>query len=197
MKYVKMLGLLTATATALLAFAVPASATTVTSSTGETPTIHATAGELTLHGAATITCAGSTISGTISSHGSGVTASGSISSLSFSSCGNSHVTVLSNGTGANGTGTLELHEKSGGGNESALTSNGTRITLQLTSLGISCIFETNNTDLGTLTGGEHAVLDIKAASIPRVAGDNGIFCGSNGVWTGSYAFTHPTDFTVH
>ncbi len=196
MKYVKTLGLLAVAATALMAFAASASATTVTSSTGETPTFHATIGQTTFHGIATITCASGALSGSISSHGSGVTASGSISTLTYSECGPVHVTVLTNGTGANGTGTLEVHATMSTGN-GAFTGNGTRITVQVTSLGVSCILETQNTTLGTVTGGENAILHLESANIPRVSGDSGIFCGSNFIVTGSYTFTHPSDFTFH
>ncbi len=212
MKYIKMLGLLAVAAAALMAFAGTASATTITSDTGSTPALHAEAGETTLHGVSTITCHNSTVAGTVAAHGSSTTAKGSISTLSFTNCtNNNHVTVLATGTGANGTGELEvhtqyttikhedgtvtkiLHESSNG--NGTLTSSGTKVTIQVTSLGLSCLFETNNTKIGTVTGGEHATLDIESAGIPRVG--HSIFCGSNGVWTGSYKVNHPTNLTIH
>ena len=99
MRYVKMLGLLAVAAAALMAFAGSASANTVTSNEGATPTIKATAGETTLHGVATITCQKSSVEGPVETHGAGVTVKGPIKSLKFETCGTNHVTVLTNGTG--------------------------------------------------------------------------------------------------
>jgi hypothetical protein len=191
MKYIKMLGLLAVAAAALMAFAGSASATEIKSSTGSTPTIHAEAGTTTLHGVTDIICHNSTVAGTVSEHVSG-TPKGSISTLTFGNC-TQHVTVLTDGSGANGTGTLEVHaaKKTGDG---VLTSNGTRVTVTITSLGLSCLFETQNTTIGTVTGGKTAELDIESAGISRVG--HSIFCG-DGVWTGSYSVTHPTNLEIH
>ncbi len=214
MRYLKMLRLLTVSAAALMAFAGSASATEITSSTGSTPTIHATAGTTSLHGAATIECHSSTVEGIVSSHGSSTTVKGIISKLSFANCtNNNHVTVLTDGSGPNGTGELEVHtqyttvkdpdgtlttfldEQNGNG---TLTSTGTRITIALTGLGLNCLYETNNTKIGTVTGtaaGGEAVLHIESAAIPRVR--HSFFCGSSGIWTGGYRVTHPTGLTIH
>jgi hypothetical protein len=200
MKYIKMLGLLAVAAAALMAFAGTASATTLTSpaETTYTNSIAATAGETTLHGVATITCLKSSVEGPVEAHGSEVTTRGSINSLKFETCGTDHVTVLTNGTGAFGTGTLEIHTQEKKPNKNGtLTSNGTRITIQITALGISCVFETQNTHIGTVTGGTPAVLHIESAPIPRVDGDSGPFCTSEpGIWTGSYTVKTPSTLLV-
>ena len=113
MKYVKILGLLAVAAAAMMAFAGTASATTVTSSAGTTPTIESGAeGHAVLDNPiAKIECA-SSVSGKVESHGSGVTAKGNIASLTFGSpvgtCTNDwHVTVVS-------AGSLEIHSLGNG-----------------------------------------------------------------------------------
>ncbi|HEX5990018.1 MAG TPA: hypothetical protein VFY75_07390, partial [Solirubrobacterales bacterium] len=59
--------------------------------------------------------------------------------------------------------------------------------------GIQCLYKTNATDIGTLTGsattGATATLDLNSAIIPRT-GDN-VFCGVAGELTGSYKVTSP------
>ena len=62
-------------------------------------------------------------------------------------------------------------------------------------LGFHCIFGTNNTKIGTLTGGENATLDIEA-SIPRIGGSSGVFCGSTAEWTGSFEITSPSVLNI-
>ncbi len=189
MKYIKILGLLAVAAAAMMAFAGSASATTVTSNDGTTPTIEASAeGHAVLHNPiAKIECA-STVKGAVESHGSGVTAKGNIASLTFGSpvgtCTNDwHVTVVS-------AGSLEIH--SIGSGNGTLTSSGA--TVEATRFGINCRYSTNNTDIGTVTGGEHATLHIQA-SIPFHSGS--FLCGSGAtVWTGSYKVSSPTNLTV-
>ncbi len=101
-------------------------------------------------------------------------------------------------------GTWEIHTdpadpigsegKTGNG---TVTSTGTKITVEQS--GFHCIFETTNTDIGTLTGASTATnaakefthmatLDI-SARIPRTGGRSGIFCGESSPWTGSYTVT--------
>ncbi|HEX5988906.1 MAG TPA: hypothetical protein VFY75_01665 [Solirubrobacterales bacterium] len=190
MKYVKMLGLLAVAAAALMAFAGTASATYLTSPAGTTytGTIHAKSeGTTTLHGEAfAVSCAASTVSGSVEFHSTGTgTAGGKITTLDFSEC-TFPVTVIANGS-------LEVHTKtaSADGN-GTLTSNGAKITIH-GPFGINCLYETNNTDIGTLTGskntGKTATLDIDSSLIPRT-GDSA-FCGAAGEWTGSYEVTTP------
>ncbi|HEX5988907.1 MAG TPA: hypothetical protein VFY75_01670 [Solirubrobacterales bacterium] len=189
MKYVKMLGLLAVAAAALMAFAGTASATYLTSPAGTTytGTIHASAGTTTLHGEAfSVTCATSTVSGSVEHHGTGVgTAGGKVTTLDFNEC-TFPVTVLANGS-------LEIHtnESSANGN-GTVTSFSTKITIH-GPFNINCHYETQFTDIGTLTGskttGQTAKLDIDSALIPR-NGDSAL-CGAAGEWTGSYTVTTP------
>jgi hypothetical protein len=187
MKYVKILGLLAVAAAAMMAFAVSASATTVTSPTGTkaTPTIHAVneGGHVVLANSnANIECS-STVEGKVESHGEGVTAKGNISSLSFTSCTNGW-TVEVNPVAK---GSLEAHWTSG--YNGTLTSNGTTVTAILHTIfgPITCRYLTSNTSIGTLTGGNPATLDIEA-SIPFHSG--GGLCGSgNSAWSGKYVAT--------
>lgn len=181
MKYVKLFGLLAATAATLMAFADAAAATTITSPTGTatTPSIHAVSeGHIVLsNNIAAIECS-STVAATVTAHGSGSTAAAPISKLEFTGCTNSWIVqVQSNGT-------LEVHWT--GGYNGTLTSNGTLV--HTTRFMVPCNYETKTTDIGTVTGGNPATLDI-AASIPIAAGSSEL-CGSgNAKWLGSYATT--------
>jgi hypothetical protein len=71
------------------------------------------------------------------------------------------------------------------------------VTVEL--LGLHCIFNTSNTDIGTFTGsanaGANATLDIEA-TIPRTGGRSGAFCGSSAQWKGSYKVTSPKPLAV-
>lgn len=197
MKYVKILGLLALAVTALMAFAATASATTLTTETdGTTPysgTIHATAGTLLMHGVATIECHESTIQGDVTDAGGPDethTVKVSLTSLTYSNCtGDNHITV-------NKPGILEIHTDTQGVNDGngTVTWSGAEITWQITSLGLSCVFTTNATDFGTLTGSRRsghpeATLTVASAKIPRTGGS--IFCGSSSTWTGEYTITTP------
>ena len=183
MKYVKILGLLAVAAAALMAFAASASATTVSTTTGgaaATPTIHAVneGGHVVLaNNIINIEC-GSTVEGTVESHGSGVTAKGNITTLEWPGCTNSwHVTT-------NKAGSLEVHYTSGHNGE--LTSSGALV--NTTRFGVNCNYETNNTKIGTVTGGNPATLHIEA-SIPIAEGSS-FLCGSGSAkWQGSYVTT--------
>lgn len=188
MKYVKMLGLLAVAVAAMAAFAASASATTLTSPTGTvyTSTIKAESeGTTSLDGAfVTVTCSKSAVEGKVEQHGSGVTVKGNISVLTFTEC-NFPTTVLK-------TGSLEAHAVEAGTEKNGtLTSTGAEISIE-TSVG-TCVFTTNATDVGTLTGtnvtGSNPTLDIASAKIPRTAGN--FLCGSSGTWTGSYKVTAP------
>jgi hypothetical protein len=185
MKYIKMLGLLAVAAAALMAFAGPASATTVKSTGANyTSTITAESSNSTLHGSfITVECAESHVQGKVESHGAGVTAEGKISNLSFDEC-NYDVTVKKGGTLVAHTGTTP---------NGTLTSTGAEITIH-TSVG-ECVFTTSSTPIGTLTGGAPAKLDIDSSSIPRTGGS--FFCGSSGEWTGNYTVSVPHDLTLH
>ena len=194
MKYVKILGLLAVAAAALMAFAGTASATVITSPTGtvlpEDSVIHAESEEsavvgtnqVLLHNSiAEIKC-DSTASFTNDHTNAAGTTTGPITSLSFTNC-NSPWTVT-----VNTLGSLEVH--SSGSYNGTLTSKGTKVTATNDSLGVNCVYETNaatGTDVGTITGGNPATLDI-IASIPRIGGS--FLCGGSAAnWTGAYKST--------
>lgn len=132
---------------------------------------------------ATINCA-SNVSGAVEAHGEGTTASGKISSLSFTGCTNSwHVTVIS-------AGSLEVHEI-GDGN-GTVTSSGA--TVEATFSSVTCRYSTSTTDIGTLTSGEPATLDIQAAMSFHSGSP---LCGTGATnWTGSYRITTPSVLVV-
>lgn len=190
MKYIKMLGLLAVEAAAVMAVAGTASATTITSSGGETPTIIAASTHFVLHNPSLgteTTCTESTFEGTVESHGSGVPASGRISRHTFANCGNSHVTVLHNGSfsivgnGTTGNGTVTL--------------TGSEITITNTTVGVSCVYKTSNTHAGNLIGGTPPIWNLGKATIPRPG--HSFFCGAHGFMTGTYTVTSPGSLSVH
>jgi hypothetical protein len=132
---------------------------------------------------AKIECA-STVEGEIESHGEGVPAKGNLSTLTFTGCTDSwHVTVVT-------AGSLSIEHTSG--SDGDLFSTGA--TVEATRFGITCRYATNNTTVGTVTGGAPATLDI-SASIPFHSGS--VFCGSGGTaWTGSYEVTNLAELQV-
>src|SRR6476660_5227602 len=159
MKYTGTISLL-CTAIAILVSSSAASATIVTTTTGgtaATPTIHAVSsgGHVKLaNPIAKIECA-STVEAAVEKHGPGITAEGNISTLTFTGCTNSwHVTTVKPGA-------LIIHWTSG--HNGLLTSTGAKV--DTTRLGVTCVYETNNTSIGTITGGSPATLKIEA-SIP-------------------------------
>jgi hypothetical protein len=189
MKYAKMLGLLAVAAAALMAFAGTASAT-LTNPTGtvlnQGAKIHAVnhGGHVILDPASlpAIECA-STVEGEVSTAGG---TSGKVTSLTFGSpvgtCTDSwHVT-----TAAAGTLTVQGDGKAGTYN-GTLFSSGATVTA--TRFGIECRYVTNNTHIGTVTGGNPATLKIEAL-IPFHGGSS--FCGEGATaWVGNYQTTAP------
>jgi hypothetical protein len=189
MRHAKMLGLLAVAAAAMMAFAATASADTVTTTvetppqgqlhTFTTPTIHTEneGGHVSIQNPiATISCQ-STIETTVTTHPSGQPVGIHISHLTFTGCTNSwHVTTVT-------AGTLSLEASTG-----ALTSNGAKV--DTTRFGVTCVYETSNTPIGTVTGGSPATLHIEA-SIPLNDPESGALCGSgNAKWEGNYVTTH-------
>ena len=105
--------------------------------------------------------------------------------ISFTECPET-VSVLRNGT-------LEIHTEGSTANHNGLvTTSGLEFTIE--GFGFHCIFTTNSTTLGTLTGssttGGKATLDI-SATIPRTGGRSGGFCGSSAPMTGTYQIEAP------
>lgn len=134
-------------------------------------------------------CGKSTISAkTANTGGSTETVKANVENLSFAEC-NSTFVVLKKGT-------FEIHtdpaDSTGGSGNGTLTWSGLELTT--TYLGFHCIFSTNSTDLGTITGSE-ATLHLKA-TIPRTGGGSGAFCGPTAQWTGSYKITSPSTLNV-
>jgi hypothetical protein len=185
MKYAKILGLLAVAAAALMAFAGSASATTITSPTGTvlgtTTPIHAVneGGHIKLaNPVANIECS-STVEGNIATQGAGVTAEGGITTLDFTGCTNNWVvTTISPGT-------LIAHWTSG--YNGTLTSTGAKV--KAVHLGITCVYETNATDVGPVIGGNPATLTI-STSIPINEAESSKLCGTGtAAWSGSYKTT--------
>ena len=174
---------------ALMAFGGTASATTITSSSGATPSLAATSTNSKLDGSfVTVECSHSTIAGNIESHGAGVTAKANLTTLTFSGC-NYQLTVEQQGA-------LEFHGSTPTGN-GTITWSGAKVTLH-TSVG-ACTFTTASTHVGTLTGsnltGGLATWHINSAKIPRTGGN--FLCGSAWTWTGNYTFGSPSTLEVH
>jgi hypothetical protein len=183
MKYIKSLGLF-AVAAAMMAFASSASATTLTDSSGSsTPKVHFVAANkhIEIHNNIVNIQCNSILSGTVptaTEGGAGKSVSWTLATASFSECTNEWVvdTVAA--------GSLEMHykEPKGTHNVGTLTSTGMKLTA--TRAGLSCIYETNKTPLGTVTGGEPATLAV-SANIPRVGGS--FLCGGAlAAMTGTY-----------
>jgi len=188
MKYAKILGLLAIAVAALMAFAGAASADQVTSPTGTTytSTIAATAeGHAVLDNPiAKIECA-SAVEGKVEEHGAGKVVKGNISALSFTGCTNEwHVTVVAKGS-------LTVETSTTGYNGTVKSSGAT---VEATRFGVVCRYATNNTTVGTATGGSPATMHISAA-IPFHSGS--FLCGEGATtWTGSYKVNTPSSLYV-
>lgn len=181
MNQCKMLGLLAIAAAALMAFAGTASATTLTSPAGTTytGTLKATSTSVSMQGSWTsISCKHSTLEGSLEAHGASVTAVVNLGTLTFGEC-NYPVTVLK-------AGTLEIHSNG------SITSSGTEIALH-TSVG-ECVYGTNNSTFGTLTGGTPAALDYQPTKFFRSGGT--FLCGSGTTWGGNFTFSSPETLLV-
>lgn len=192
MKYVKILGLLAVAATATMAFAGSASATTVTSSgSAYTGKLHAASeGKIAVHfpNGQTAECE-STIEAEIETHGSSVTAEGEIDHFTFTGCGvGTHVHVKKPGK-------LIAHAIAGG---AQLTLSGAEFEVTNTSFGITCIYTTGTgLSFGTLTGssttGGKATVDMNLVAT-RTGGS--AICGATATWTGSYTVNTPANLNI-
>ncbi len=197
MKILKLAALAAITAAAFASVVTTASATTINNSEGTilgsgTTIVSEAEGTTILHPPiGDIECSASKVEGKTSNEGSATeTVKGGIETLTFAGC-NATVTVLKKGE-------LEIHTKTEDpDNNGTLTSTGAEVTVEFK--GFHCIFSTNATDIGTLTGskttGGNATLDIEA-TIPRTGGRSGAFCGSPAQWTGSYKVTNPSTLNV-
>jgi hypothetical protein len=177
MKHLKLLGL-AAMATALMALAGSASANPVLTSPAGTEytgamTATATGSLLMKTGAFQETCLASTIASNVTTNNTGI-ASGEITGLTFSFCGSPTIHILQKGS-------LSI-EPNG-----TVKGSGTQVTWE--TVGVSCVYgTTTNTTLGTLTGGNPAVINIKA-SLPRLSG--GFLCANPGSLEGQWTVTSP------
>jgi hypothetical protein len=196
MRSPKLLGGAVLPAIALMAIAGHASATVLTSSTGEVGTVgtEGTAvaeGSLTLSGTVNVTCKKATIEGVLTNAGSSsTTASGSITNATVEECGSTTVTIVNKGT-------TEVHTdtESANGN-GTITSSGAQVTgLTHSILGtVHCIYISNNTFAGTLTGsknkeGGNATVVIESVPVPQATTDFG--CGSTSEVSGSFKAETP------
>ncbi|HEX5527551.1 MAG TPA: hypothetical protein VFX44_10205 [Solirubrobacterales bacterium] len=187
MKYVKMLGLAAIAAAALMAFvgAGSASATTLTcegSACSVGANFHSESnGKAVLDAPFGNVECNSTVQGEVTS---ATEASVKITELKWTNCGSDNVVTLASGT-------LKITNIAGTKN-GTVTSTGAEVTVE--HVGTHCIFKTNGTSLGTLTGttttGATGSFDI-SATIPRSGGRSGVFCGSSAPWTGSYSIDAP------
>jgi hypothetical protein len=187
MKYIKILGLLAVAAASLMALAGTASATVLESSEGNLPKgtkIDSTGTNAVLKaGFATIECDHSEVDGkTSNAGGAGESVEGAISNLSFTEC-NATVKVLAKGS-------LTVHHTSG--SNGTVTSEGAEVTVAIG--GTSCVYGTPTAkDIGTLSGGNPAVLNA-SASLTRISG--GFLCANPATWTATYTVTSPNPLLV-
>jgi len=188
MKHVKMLGLLVMAAASLMAFASSASAApTLTSPekveyTGELSATLESGTSALLKAGIEDTCTESTAKGTVSVNNE-THAEGALSALTFGKC-SQDTTVINAGS---------LTVKPNG----TVATKNSRVEVKVTSLGITCFYgaEATNIDIGTLTPtnvtGSTATMDINTTELVRLSGSNTTFCASKGTWTGSYKVTTP------
>lgn len=197
MKHLKILSFAAIAAAALMAFAASASATELTSPAGVMVTTGTTI-EAASEGHAvldssigTIEC-NSTVKGTTLDTGvAPETVEVKIETLTFTNCTNGAVVTVLQRAESHPTGTLTIHtQETNPNNNGTLTSFGTEVKISLG--GLQCIYLTQNTDIGTLTGssttGSTATFDI-SGRIPEFIG--GPLCGASASWTGSYKVTNP------
>lgn len=186
MRHLKIFGAAVVAVAALSAFAAPASATTLTSPEGTTYTGSIKAeseGAISLQGSfTTVTCNTVGLEGTVSEHGATSTIKIPLSWLTWISC-NFIVKILKRGT-------LEWHSL-GNGN-ATVTWSGLEMTVE-TSIA-NCIFTTNNTHIGTFTGGIPPRFHFGPSALPRTG--HSIFCGSSGELTGTFKFPTPSFLSV-
>jgi hypothetical protein len=191
MKYVKLLSLLAVAVAAVMAFSTSASADYLATTTDEnTPpvnfeTIHVTNEpnqEISIENAISqIKCQTATAQGKVETHTGGTSkdaATGKLTSLTFTNCTDSwHVTTTALG---------EIWVDWAVGHNGVIMGSGTKISA--TRFFVPCNYETNHTNIGTLTGGKPATLHIEG-SIPLAVGSSEL-CGSgNAKWEGNYVTT--------
>jgi hypothetical protein len=201
MKYVKMLGVAAVAAMAFMAFLGASSASaTVLCATTTTPcgSVYGVNTEIdaslasgtsavlrNTSGSIEDTCTTSTTKGVTESSGSSTTTvkgkvkvEGETKDLTFGGCEQT-TDVLAGGE-------LEIHWISGTHN-GTLTAKEFQVTMTL--VGVTCTFSAGTgTDLGTVTGGSMATMDVNAV-VNKSAGS--FLCPSTAVWEAAYTVTNP------
>lgn len=200
MRYTKILALLTVAAAALMAFAGSAFAGTITYNSGgaqiimdEGSSFHVKLlASSTLDGTINISCANGTGIADVTDEGGSIlgwtfTPDVELTNVTNSECGNHTVSVLDGGSWS---------FESLGGNQATVRSSGTELTVLTHSIFLGtrhCIYVTNNTHIGTVSG-TPAKLTIDSAPIPQAATDS--LCGNDAEWTATYEFSSPAGITI-
>lgn len=190
MKHLKMLWIASIAMVAVMAFATTALATQATSPKGTlyTGTL-AGSGTASFHGVVTVSCQAA-LEGVINSHGPSVTGKGQPIKWEYIKCEGAIIHSLK-------LGSIEIHSLGEG--VGTITSSGTEGLATIPSLGINCIYTTENTDLGIITDssvtGGKAEIDL-SGSIPRTGGSGGIFCGSSAQMTGHATINTPSEIFI-
>lgn len=110
------------------------------------------------------------------------TVRGQVKKLTFQEC-NCEVKTLNNGT-------QEFHWISGTHN-GTITSTESEVTAQCSSIfgNVHCIYSTNATDVGDVTAGAEATVDIEGNDIPRLTTNE--LCAEEATWDGKYKVESP------
>jgi hypothetical protein len=140
----------------------------------------------------TIECTGSTVGGETSNEGSSTeTVTGPEGTLTFTGCNCPTVKVIK-------AGTLEVHWISGTHN-GTLTSSGARVTTickaPVFGFNVHCNYVTVNTHIGTVVGGNPAVLTT-SENIPVEEAESDGLCPDTADFTATYEITTPTPLYV-
>lgn len=205
MKHLGKLGLLGLAVALMVPFVGSAQATVVTSGgasyTGE---FKAEAKDVVLHrktffeGKFGITCGKSTISGFVSSHGSGLTATVGLNSVTFGECQNvlnpsAEIKALSPGKLEIHTASGDTEGTSGGG---TVTWNSFEFTTSIGPIGGNehCFFKLSNADVGSISGskstGATAKLNVDAFLSTSLG------CGLSAELTAAYTITTPDNLNI-
>lgn len=200
--HMKTLGLAAVAVAALMALAGTASATTgtkageVSLSVGSTVELESV-GNTIIDGTVNVKCTGSFLHAKVTNAGSATATVGlSFESIFFNVCHSATVAVLEKGT-------AEIHTDIAGvdNGNGTVTSSGLRFTILTHNIlgTVHCLYETLETDLGTLDGsnttGGGATLTVDSVPIERVSTDFG--CGNTSELTAEYTVSTPVYLYIH
>jgi hypothetical protein len=131
-----------------------------------------------------VTCNESTVTAESLNTGSATeTARGEVTALSFGGCTHRVVVVK--------RGELEVHWIEGT-HHGTVTSKGAEVTVEI--IGVTCTYGSGaGTDIGILTGGSMATMDIHAV-VNKVGGS--LLCPSTAIWEANYTVTEPEPLYV-